>query len=213
MISEKLDATGERQLKKLSKTIKDFIIADDVDGLIGYIKGNNIDVNMKLISGSTILMYAVSIGGEAISEALINNGANVNDSGDTNDTPLHVAAAYDEDVIAGYLIGAGANLYAMNNKGLVPFHVAVLNDSNRVATCIVKNNFDVTDIDKNEGRSYLCIAKDSDVVHNMMFQRAIITGQPESIYHLDEVVGILPGLRKQYSNIIELYINSKLLGL
>lgn len=60
------------------------------------------------------LLWSIEMGNEKIASILINNGANVNQIGMEDKTPLHYAAERGYDAIAMQLVQNGANVMQGN---------------------------------------------------------------------------------------------------
>lgn len=79
---------------------------------------------------------------------LIAAGADVNERGELDSTPLHMAAEYGSTDVIRILLEAGANPGARNKNGVTPLHYAVLNNRAGAIQLLLEDGFNVNDVDK-----------------------------------------------------------------
>src|SRR5262245_33731901 len=75
-------------------------------------------------------------------QALLKQGANVNETLPDGATALHYAALENELTIAEALVKAGANAKVVNQLGMTPLHLACLNGSAQMAELLLKAGAD-----------------------------------------------------------------------
>ena len=79
---------------------------------------------------------------------LLSNGANVNQTKQNGETPLHAAAYCGRDYgVAVLLIDKGANVNLVNHDGASPLHFAAENRNDAVAAILIEKGADVNQVD------------------------------------------------------------------
>lgn len=79
--------------------------------------GHGADINIKSLTGATVLHIAATIDDKGITDILLKWGSEVNAENSAEETPLHIAASEGNWKVVGTLIKHGANVQARDSRG------------------------------------------------------------------------------------------------
>lgn len=99
--------------------------ADKVESEFSYFQDivSERNLDMRFDDGQTALHLSTILGHNAISEYLLENGAQTTPQNSTGSTPLHEAVRYGRTEIAKMLLNSGAKIDAKDNLGKTPIMV------------------------------------------------------------------------------------------
>lgn len=129
------------------------------------VESKKIDLDVSTKQGVTPLMIACKKGYFDLVKLLIENGAKVNNSSKTRNTPLMFAAATNSEAnrnIVEYLIENGADLEAKNKKGNTALMSAALR-SPEISKLLVKYGAD-PNMENNSGKKPMDYFQNSDEI-------------------------------------------------
>lgn len=137
----------------------------------------------------------------AVAEYLIANGADINATNATHDTPLHVAARHGQLSIAKLLLAKGAGVNAKGYSGYTPLHHAASEGHLALAELLLANGAEINA--KNEfGKAPLDVATDDDATEGSASVAALLIGKGanltatnkanQSLLHITARKGQLP---------------------
>ena len=109
----------------------------DICGLL-LAKGSNVNETTPCLK-YTALHWAANNGNNALVEALLSWGAEVNPQGYNGYAPLHAACQEGHLLCVLTLLKAGASLTLPNYKGLLPIHYAAKNNRVKVVMTLLKH--------------------------------------------------------------------------
>jgi ankyrin repeat protein len=97
-------------------------------------------------------------------EALLAEGAEIDERGRNDETPLIIAALADNRAMAELLIAGGADVMARNSGGLTPLHAAAYTGSTDVAALLLDEGADLEDTSNISGATPLMLAAEENRV-------------------------------------------------
>ena len=109
----------------------------DICGLL-LAHGSNVN-EVEPDTKTTALHYAALNGHNALVEALLSWGVEVNPQDFAGGTPLHLACQEGHLLCVLTLLKAGASLTLPNNQGLLPIHFAALRNSVKVVNTLLEH--------------------------------------------------------------------------
>lgn len=93
--------------------------------------------------GNTPLVVALREDNQVLAKYLIDQGANVNLSGNNGDTPIYIATKNDNAVLVKYLIDNGANVNKRNIYNDVPLKIALEHNNEVIVRYLIDNGANV----------------------------------------------------------------------
>ena len=103
----------------------------------------HVDVNCKNDDGDSPLFHALENGKVSAAMFLIEHGADINATGNGNETPLHCAARFDLGLVK-YLVEHGLDVNASNKRGAPPLHHAIVFGRLDIADYLVSHGADIS---------------------------------------------------------------------
>lgn len=115
----------------------------DIKNLLKYFEEHmffetKVDITTKQFDGDTLLHIAATWGDTEAVRLLIENGADVNASGDMGCTPLYEAISFGHGRCAKMLLDAGANINDTNEFGTSSLNLATTDGNERIKEMIIK---------------------------------------------------------------------------
>jgi RNA polymerase sigma factor (sigma-70 family) len=98
----------------------------------------------------TPIFWAAATGNDALVKLLLDNGADVNDTDRSENTPLHNAVLKKQISMVSLLLDRGANLEAQSRLAMTPLHVAALRDNKEMVQFLVEQGANVDTPDKSD---------------------------------------------------------------
>lgn len=140
------------------------VLQNDVPAAKNALK-NGAQVNNKLYDHghATPLHCAATFGHTEVARLLLDNGANINITADSNTTALQLAALQGHVPMVQLLVKRGANVNSQNTDGMTALIAATYQNNLPMVQCLVTHNADVN-LQDNNGATALDFAKqDSNV--------------------------------------------------
>ena len=127
-----------------------------------------IDVNIKFSNGYHPLFHFYRYGQHFdLIILLIQNGANINEKDEYEQTLLHHAASHNDENLANFLISKGANVNLLDNEKMTPLHIACKFRHLEMVKILINNKADLNIKDENDFNALkftICLHKsDEDI--------------------------------------------------
>lgn len=122
-------------------------------------------------------------------QALISNGANINEKNMMSWTPLHAAVRNQQKTVAAFLVDKGADVNAKNNSGQTPLHFAIETGQKDMAELLIAKGADINAI-SGRGENALSLAQkrgDKEIVDLLLKHDA---KEPPANWAQDQIYGL-----------------------
>jgi ankyrin repeat protein len=135
--------------------LKRSVSTNDLDALKKCLQENpNLDLNMILDDGETLLTTSIKIGAQDVRNFLLERGASIERTNVNRETPLIVAASHGKINSLRVLLDRKAEINRKDNQGDTALHAALKRRNEEIALILIKHGANIEITDRNDKNAF-----------------------------------------------------------